>query len=176
VVGSRRAWGWHQLDPRWAQRLVADSGVGAGDLVLDVGAGLGALTLPLLEVGARVIAVETHPDRAAHLRSRFGSELVVVTADARDLRLPRRPFHVVANPPFGIAGSLLERLVHPGSRLVQARVILQLQVARRWSGPGAPAARRWRRTFHAELGRPIPRSAFRPPPRVDSRVLLVRRR
>ncbi len=176
MVGSRRAWGWHQLDPWWAERLVADSGVGAGDLVLDVGAGLGALTSPLLEVGARVVAVESHPGRAAHLRDRFGRELVVVTADARDLRLPRRPFHVVANPPFGITGALLERLVHPGSRLVQAHVLLQLQVARRWSGPQAPAARRWRRTFHAELGRPVPRSAFRPPPRVDSRVLVLHRR
>jgi 23S rRNA (adenine-N6)-dimethyltransferase len=176
VVGSRRTWGWHQLDPRWAERLVADAGVGAGDLVLDVGAGLGALTSPLLEVGARVIAVETHPDRAAHLRACFGRELVVVTADARDLRLPRRPFHVVANPPFAISGALLGRLVHPGSRLVQAHVVLQLQVARRWCGPGAPAARRWQRTFHAELGRPVPRSAFRPPPAVHSRVLVLRRR
>jgi len=176
VAGSRRAWGWHQLDPRWAERLVADAGVGPGDLVLDIGAGLGALTSPLLEVGARVIAVEAHPGRAAHLRACFGSELVVVTADARDLRLPRRPFHVVANPPFGIASALLDRLVHQGSRLVQAHVVVQMQVARRWSGPEAPAARRWRRTFHAELGRSVPRSAFRPAPAVNSRVLVLRRR
>ena len=176
MARSRRAWGWHQLDPRWAELVVADARVGTGDLVIDVGAGLGALTRPLIEAGARVIAVEAHPGRAARLRECFGREVVVVTADAGDLRLPRRPFHVVANPPFGISTALLERLVHPGSRLVEAHVVLQLQVARRWARPDGSAARRWRRTFQAELGRPLPRSAFHPRPAVDSRVLVLRRR
>ena len=63
--GSPPAWGWYRLDPAWADRLVADSGVSRGDLVLDIGAGDGALTEPLLERGARVIAVELHPGRAA---------------------------------------------------------------------------------------------------------------
>ncbi|HTN80888.1 MAG TPA: methyltransferase domain-containing protein, partial [Acidimicrobiales bacterium] len=87
-----RTWGWHQLDPRWAQQLVADAGIGRGDLVVDVGAGWGALTRPLIETGARVIAVELHPGRAAHLRRHFGDDIVVVEADASDLRLPRRAF------------------------------------------------------------------------------------
>ncbi|MGZ4706402.1 MAG: rRNA adenine N(6)-methyltransferase family protein [Acidimicrobiales bacterium] len=176
MARSRREWGWHQLDPRWAERIVADAGVDAGDLVIDVGAGLGALTGPLLASGARVIAVEAHPGRAARLRESFGPELVVVVADARDLRLPRRPFHVVANPAYGIGAALLRRLVHPGSRLVRAHVVLQQQVARRWAGPDAPGARRWQRCFAGELGRPVPRSAFQPAPAVNSRVLVLRRR
>ncbi len=175
-MASSRSWGWHRLDPWWAESLVADAAVGARDLVIDVGAGLGALTGPLLDTGARVIAIEAHPGRAAHLRQRFGRDLVVVVADARDLRLPRRPFHVVANPPYDISTALLQRLLHPASRLVVAHLVLQQQVARRWAGPDAPAERRWRQVFDVHLGRPVPRSAFRPVPRVNSRVLELRRR
>ena len=169
-------WGWHQLDADWARRLVAASGVGRGDLVLDIGAGLGALTLPLIASGAQVIAVEAHPTRAARLRARFGPRVVVVVADASDLRLPRRPFHVVANPPFAITSTLLRRLVHPGSRLRSAHLVLHEPAARRWASPRAPAAARWQRSFTVTLGPPVPRTAFQPPPSVSTRVLMLRRR
>jgi 23S rRNA (adenine-N6)-dimethyltransferase len=176
VDNSRLAWGWHQLDPRWAERIVAEAGVGRGALVLDVGAGLGALAEPLMAAGARVIAIECHPGRAAQLRRRFGRELTVVQADGADLRLPRRPFHVVANPPFAITSALLHRLLHSGSRLVSAHIVLQDQVVRRWAGPDAPKAHRWTRTFVVGAGRPLPRSAFHPPPSVSCRLLVIRRR
>jgi len=88
-----RRWGWHRLDSAWAARVVAAAGVERGDLVLDVGAGAGALTAALVEVGVEVIAVELHPVRARTLGDRFGRlGVLVVRADAADLRLPRRPF------------------------------------------------------------------------------------
>jgi 23S rRNA (adenine-N6)-dimethyltransferase len=176
VHASSGRWGWHQLHPDWACRLVADSGIGHGDLVLDIGAGLGALTAPLVDSGARVIAVEAHPGRAAALRARFGPRVVVVSVDAADLRLPRHPFHVVANPPFAITSALLRRLVHPGSRLHTAHLVLQESAARRWAGPEAPAATRWQQTFTPSLGPPVPRGAFRPRPTVGARVLLLMRK
>jgi 23S rRNA (adenine-N6)-dimethyltransferase len=141
-----------------------------------VGAGLGALTVPLLEAGARVVAVEVHPGRAAHLRAVFGRDVVVVEVDAGDLRLPRRPFHVVANPPYAVTSPLLRRLVSPGSRLERAHLVLQDAAARRWVGPGAPAAARWQHAFAASLGPVVPRRAFTPAPAVASRVLELRRR
>lgn len=170
-----RSWGWHQLDPYWAERLVAEAGVRAGMTVLDVGAGLGAVTEPLLRAGARVIAVEAHPGRARRLRERVAGEAVVVEADAADLWLPRRPFVVVASPPYAITTPLLRRLLQPGSRMVEAHLVLQEQAARRWCGPTAPAVARWGRWWTASLGPRVPRRAFTPPPRVDSRVLVVRR-
>lgn len=176
MAGSQRAWGWHQLDSRWAELLVSDAGIAPGELVLDVGAGHGALTAPLLAAGARVIAVETHPDRARHLRHRFGDAIIVVAADARDLRLPRRPYHLVANPPFAVTAALLRRVLQPGSRLLSAHVILQEQAARRWAGPVAPGLPRWGRPFQSSLGRRVPRAAFRPRPHVDARVLVIQRR
>ena len=172
----RSAWGWHRLDDSWAERLVRLSGVGSGDLVIDVGAGSGALVGPLLDAGARVIAVERHPERAAELRERFGAGIRVVRADAADLRLPRRPFHVVANPPFAITAPLLARLVHPGSRMVSAHLVLQRQVVDRWVSGRGRAVRGWPARFVADAGLVVPRRAFSPAPAVDCRVLVLRRR
>jgi 23S rRNA (adenine-N6)-dimethyltransferase len=178
-VASPRRWGWHQLHPGWAEHFVADARVPTRAIVVDVGAGTGALTRPLVARGVRVIAVEWHPERAAQLRRLFASgdrRVIVVQCDASDLRLPRRPYHVVANPPFHVGSALLRRVLQPGSRLVSAHLVLQEQVARRWSSSTAPGYRRWARTFELSMGLRIPRRAFDPPPRVDARVLVVRRR
>ncbi|MEP6665471.1 MAG: rRNA adenine N(6)-methyltransferase family protein [Nocardioidaceae bacterium] len=170
---SRRQWGWHCLGPEWAQRVVDASAVGAGDLVLDVGAGTGALTAPLVAAGARVVAVELNPERAASLKERFGDAVTVVRADLRDLRLPRRPFRVVASPPYSASADLL-RLLMSTDRLLSADLVLQRAVARRLMA--APPSRRHTRRYVFELGMPVPRRAFSPPPQVDSVVLRVRRR
>lgn len=142
-----------------------------------MGAGDGVLTFLLAGTGARVVAVELHPERCRLLREvHADGDVIVVQADARDLRLPRRPFHVVANPPFGATAGLLRRLVAPGSRLVEARLVVPRHVARRWTSGEAPGAARWAAQFEASTGRAIPRSAFRPPPPHDAVVLVVSRR
>lgn len=174
-AGSRR-WGWHQLDSRWAATLVADAQIAPGDLVIDVGAGTGAITQHLVDHGARVLAVELHLERASALRQRFDRQRVtIIVADARDLRLPRRPFRVVANPPFSATTALLRRLTAPGSRLVRADLIVPWHVARRWATGDAPGAHRWRREFVAVEGRSLPRWAFAPPPPSGVGVLTIRR-
>jgi 23S rRNA (adenine-N6)-dimethyltransferase len=174
-----------------------------GELVLDIGAGAGALTAPLVRAGARVLAVELHPGRAARLATRFADDPVtVLPIDARALRLPGRPFRVVASPPYRIGSALLRLLLARGSRLVAADVVLQRAVVRRWVAAdphdmaarhdaaedrraassrgaaggrrlgGAPVNGRWTAT----IGQRLPRSAFRIPPQVDSDVLVIRRR
>ncbi|MEV6270240.1 rRNA adenine N-6-methyltransferase family protein [Kribbella sp. NPDC004138] len=174
---ARGAWGWHPLDSRWAQRVVDAAGIVPGELVLDVGAGLGALTAPLVRAGARVVAVELHPGRADRLRRRFAdAPVTVVRADAGDLRLPSRPFRVVSSPPYNISTVLLKRLLSPGSRLVSADLVLQRQVANRWVRGDAPGANRWFRHYDPSIGLRLPRKAFTPPPHVDSAVLILRKR
>ena len=148
--------------------MVAAAGVRPGELVLDIGAGEGALTAHLVRAGARVVAVELHPRRAGALRERFPG-ITVVHADAASIRLPGRPFRVVANPPYGISASLLGTLLAPGSRLVAADLVLQRAVVRKYASDAA-------RRFSLTAGLTLPRRAFLPPPHVDSAVLVVRRR
>jgi len=177
IARSRRAWGWHPLTDEWAARVVADAAVRPGELVLDIGAGHGPLTAHLIERGARVIAVELHPSRALYLRQRFaGLPVTVVQADAVSLRLPRRPFRVVASPPYAITSLLLRLLLAPSSRLTAADLVLQRAVVRRYAGQSAGGRRRQARQWRVRAGRSLPRRAFRPPPAVDSAVLVVRHR
>jgi len=148
--------------------VVAAAGVRPGELVPGIGAGEGALTAHLVRAGARVVAVEPHPRRAGVLRERFPG-ITVVHADAASIRLPGRPFRVVANPPYRMSSSLLRRLLAPGSGLVAADLVLQRAVVRTYaSGAG--------RRFSLTAGLTLPRRAFLPPPHVDSAVLVVRRR
>jgi 23S rRNA (adenine-N6)-dimethyltransferase len=176
-AGGNVRWGWHRLAPTWAERVVSDAGVAPGDLVIDIGAGTGAVTAPLVAAGARVIAVELHPQRLAVLRDRFaGDDVTVVRADVADLRLPRRPFRVVANPPFAVTSQVLKRLLQPGTRLVRADLVVQHAAARRWAAGRAPGAGRWSRDYHLGVGRHVPRRAFAPRPPVDCATLVIHRR
>jgi 23S rRNA (adenine-N6)-dimethyltransferase len=149
------------LGRRAARRIVADSGIGAGDLVLDLGAGIGELTGPLVDAGAHVIAVELHPARAAVLRRRFGKSITVVEADLMRVPLPRQPFRVVANPPYGTAQALVRRLAR-APRLQRADLLLPHWVTARWTSQWARSA----------AGRRISRQAFTPCAPADAQVLV----
>jgi 23S rRNA (adenine-N6)-dimethyltransferase len=171
-----RSWGWHRLTTEWAARVVADAGVRRGELVIDVGAGDGALTEHLLGAGARVIAVELHAGRAEQLRRRFvDAPVSVVQVDLASFRWPARPFRVVANPPYAATTMLIGGLLARGSSLVAADLVLQ-RPAVRHIVDGSRGPRHWRRTYSLVQGATLPRRAFHPPPRVDSAVLVVRRR
>jgi len=174
VVEQPRRWGWHRLSEHWAARIVAAAGVRPGELVLDIGAGDGALTQHLVAAGARVTAIELHAGRAARLRSRFCDAPVrVVQADMAELRLPHRPFRVVANPPYGLSVAILRQLLVRESLLYAADLALQRPYVAQVIGGRVPGdARR----YVVRRGMAVPRAAFRPPPRVDSAVLVIRRR
>lgn len=166
------------LDARAASGLVAASGVSSRDLVLDLGAGTGALTAPLAATGARVVAVELDAGLAAGLRCRFADRprVTVVRADLRDLRLPRRPFRVVANLPFSVTAPALRLLLDPRAALVRADLVVQRGAALDRARPGTFTSVAWGPWFELALGPTIPAHRFRPAPRVDGAVLVVTRR
>jgi SAM-dependent methyltransferase len=115
------------------RRLVRASAAGPGRLVLDLGAGQGAITLPLAATGARVVAVERDPRLAAGLRRRLTDHplVTVVEADLREIPLPHREFLVVANIPFAATTALLRRLAgDPAARFGGAELIVAWDAAR----------------------------------------------
>ncbi|WP_030485360.1 rRNA adenine N-6-methyltransferase family protein [Nocardioides aequoreus] len=170
---SRRSWGWHPLTPEWACRVVDAAGVRPGERVLDLGAGTGALTAPLLAAGARVTAVELHAGRAERLRQRFGDDVRVLELDLRELRWPHQPFRVVASPPYSVTTGLVRALL-AADRLVAADLVVQRGAAGRLVD--RPPRARHTRHRRLDLGLRVPRGAFAPPPRVDSVVLRISRR
>jgi 23S rRNA (adenine-N6)-dimethyltransferase len=112
-VSVRRPWGWHRLDPYWAEQIVAAAAIRPGELVVDLGAGVGALTLPLLEAGARVIAVELHAGRARRLREKVSDHAAsVIECDLEDFLPPGRSFRVVASPPYALTATVLAFVAH----------------------------------------------------------------
>jgi 23S rRNA (adenine-N6)-dimethyltransferase len=144
---------------------VAGSPVTRRDVVCDLGAGLGALTRPLADTGARVIAVELHPARAAALRAEFGgTRVAVVERDVRDFTFPGRPYRVVANPPYAGVNALVRRLL-ADVHLLSADLVVAEGAARGLL----------RLSRRIRLGDRLPRHAFVHPPPSAARVLRIRR-
>jgi len=166
-------WGWHRLHPDWATELVRQARVRPGDLVVDLGAGDGVITDALVSAGARVLAVELHPVRADRLRRRFADldTVSVLELDLRQFRLPRRPFRVVANPPWSLAKPIIRMLTAPGSGLVLADLLLQRRLVGDVAARGTPGSGKHR--FGCEAVRTVPRSAFRPAPPHPAAVLRI---
>ncbi len=96
----RRRLGQNFLQPQAAERFVIEAGVAPGELVVDIGAGSGALCHALLSRGAEVVAIELDPVWAARLRALARHEgrgrMSVVQTDVLTCRWPKRPFRVVA--------------------------------------------------------------------------------
>ena len=173
------------------RRIAALAAPAPDDVVLEVGPGLGSLTLALLEAGAgRIVAVEidqalagdlprTLADRAPALADR----VTVISADAlrvgeRDL--PAAPSMLVANLPYNVAVPVVLHLLAAVPSLVRGLVMVQAEVAdRMYAAPGsrvygAPSVKlAWYAT--ARSAGTVPRTVFWPVPNVDSRLVAFTR-
>ena len=179
----RRRLGQNFLRPELAERLVADADLRPGELVVEIGAGLGAITFALARRELDVVAVELDPVWAERLRERVRREALrrvrVVEADFLAFRLPATPFRVVGALPFASTTDILRRLLDdPRVPLVRADLIVQWEVARKRAAepPDTLLSTVWAQWWRFRLGRRIAADAFRPVPRVDGGVLVVTRR
>jgi 23S rRNA (adenine-N6)-dimethyltransferase len=164
-----------------AEAIVADACVAPDELVLDIGAGSGRLTAPLARTGAQVWALELDAQLARGLRARFASagNVRVVEGDALRVPLPRRPFRVVANVPFGSTTAILRRLLdEPRVPLAQADVIVEWGLARKrvacW--PSTLLGITWGAWYDLAIVRRLPAGCFEPKPSVDAALLRAVRR
>ncbi|MDX6296750.1 MAG: rRNA (adenine1518-N6/adenine1519-N6)-dimethyltransferase [Nocardioidaceae bacterium] len=175
-------------DPNTVRRIVSTAGVLPGESVLEVGPGLGSLTLGLLAAGGVVTAVEIDDGLAAALGQTVAeyapaqaAALTVVRADAMRTRVDSAPTALVANLPYNVAVPVLLHLWEVQPSLRRALVMVQLEVAKRLAaGPGSrvygvPSVKlAWYAS--ARLAGVIGRSVFWPAPHVDSALVAMERR
>ena len=176
-------------DANTVRRIVVTSGVGARDTVLEIGPGLGSLTLGLVEIAAHVIAVEIDPVLAAALPATvadrapgYADRLTVLEADALSLTdLPGAPTAVVANLPYNVSVPVLLHLLASFDSWDRGLVMVQSEVADRLvAGPGSkvygvPSVKM---AWYAQTARvgTVPRTVFWPVPNVDSGLVSISRR
>lgn len=179
----RRSLSQNFLHPDWAERLVESADFQSGQLVLEVGAGSGAVTLALARRHVDVIALELDPVWARKLAGVVCgggvSQVRVVRADVLTFPLPSRPFRVVGNLPFGGTTAILRRLLaDPRIPLQRADLIVQWEVARKRSAMPLDTllGTTWAPWWEFELGERIPSTAFKPVPRAEACHLVIRRR
>ena len=178
------------IEPGTVRKIAALAAIGPDDVVLEVGPGLGSLTLALLEAGpARVVAVEIDPVLASALPETvadrapaLADKLTVLTADAlavgeRDLA---GPTVLVANLPYNVAVPVVLHLLAAVGSLRRGLVMVQAEVADRMCSPpgsrvyGAPSVKlAW--FAAARSAGTVPRSVFWPVPNVDSRLVAFTR-
>ena len=168
-------------DKRLAKRIVAESGVGKAELVVELGAGGGMLTRQLARASRQVVAVEYDPYWAMHLGERFSDDdnVRVVQGDALTVRLPKEPFVVVANIPFNLTTPILHRLLDdPTSPLQSAHLLVQKQVALKHarSIPTTLKTMNWSPWYAFSAGLELPADAFHPKPKVDACLMVAAKR
>ncbi len=177
------------VDANTVRRIVALAEVSADDVVLEIGPGLGSLTLGLLGVANRVVAVEIDPLLASALPVTIAERapdrvagLTVIEADALELdRLPLTPRVVVANLPYNVSVPVLLHLLDRFDSWSRGLVMVQSEVADRLVAPpgsrtyGIPSVKMAWYAAAVRVGTVAP-SVFWPVPGVDSGLVAIRRR
>ena len=177
------------IDPNTVRRIVTQAHVGLADIVVEIGPGLGSLTLALLPNVAKVLAVEIDPVLADALPATIAlhapnlkDNLAVINADAmRITQLPANPTHLVANLPYNVSVPVVLHFLETFPSLKEILVMVQAEVADRMAaGPGSkiygvPSVKM---AWYGEVTKAgsVGRNVFWPAPNVDSGLVrLVRK-
>jgi 16S rRNA (adenine1518-N6/adenine1519-N6)-dimethyltransferase len=195
----RKRFGQHFLAAAWAQKVVKTIDVQPEDVLLEIGPGAGAITIPLAATGAPILAVEIDRDLAGSLSGQVPPNVSLMTADflktdvlpfltalqpnrppsTDHAPVPPRRFRVVGNLPYNISSPILFRLIELSRAhgiFTDATLMVQREVADRL------VARPGKKDYgvlsvfaqiYADIDRKLdlPPSAFSPPPKVRSSVV-----
>lgn len=182
-----RRYGQHFLvDPNTVRRIVRLAGVAPGDTILEIGPGLGSLTVALAPAARRVVAVEIDDAIIGALSEVLGDadNVEVVRGDAMHIDLAgvlAGPARLVANLPYNVATPVFLRVLDEVPEVSDGLVMVQRELGERWTA--APGSRAYgavtvHAAFHAELriAGDVPASVFMPPPDVASVLVHFTRR
>ena len=183
---TRKRFGQHFLEPVWADKLVEAIKPSPDDVVLEIGAGPGILTLRLAPRVSRLIAVEIDRDLVRHLTPRLPANASIVSGDVLDVDLealltsaaPGARVRVVGNLPYNISSPILFRVLDLTKHrpVKDGTFMLQREVADRVAArPGSAdyGVLSFLVQWHADVSKvlALPPGAFRPPPAVHSSVI-----
>lgn len=187
-LAARREFGQNFVaDPNTVRRIAALAQVGSGDLVVEIGPGLGSLTLALIETGAEVVAIEVDSGMAAAAREVVGESARIIEGDALAvdwgdvIGSEQTEAHVVANLPYNVGTTIILDILEHVEQVKTITVLVQAEVAERLAaGPGnkiygIPSILA---ALYAdvEVVAQVPPTVFVPRPKVTSAVVrLVRR-
>ncbi|WP_394281983.1 16S rRNA (adenine(1518)-N(6)/adenine(1519)-N(6))-dimethyltransferase RsmA [Corynebacterium sp.] len=175
-------------DPNTVRRIVAAAGLAADDVVIEVGPGLGSLTLGLIDSVRRVLAVEIDPRLADRLPRTvaerapdFADRLDVINTDAltlSDEHLPEAPTALVANLPYNVSVPVLLHLLECFPTIRRVLVMVQLEVADRLAAEpgskiyGVPSVKA---SFFGDVSRVgvIGKNVFWPAPNIESGLVRI---
>lgn len=183
----RKRFGQHFLEPAWVQKVLRAIDPKPAETFLEIGPGRGALTRPLVDRAAEVVAFEIDRDLASELAASALPRLTVVEGDFLESRwLETHPFagpvRVAGNLPYNVASPILFKLADlyaGGMGLVDATLMLQREVADRLVAD--PGTREYgvlsiliRHSADVERLLVLPPGAFRPAPKVQSALVRIR--
>ena len=177
---SKKRFGQHFItDPGILKRIIEFSRVGPGDVIVEIGPGRGALTTRLAKAGRSVTAIEIDSDLIESLRQTVQENVEVIEEDALNIdyaTLLPQPFVLVANLPYNVATPLIERFIAARTSIRAVTTMVQKEVADRiLAAPGGreygPLSIGVQYYADVEGGFVLPPGAFRPPPKVHSRMI-----
>jgi 16S rRNA (adenine1518-N6/adenine1519-N6)-dimethyltransferase len=175
--------GQHWLKDEATLEVICEAAeLGSGDTVLEVGPGLGDLTHQLLKRAGKVISVEVDKELAVRLRQEIRNpKLEVITGDILKFNFSELPvgYKVVANIPYYLTSNLVRLLSESANAPRTAVLLVQREVAERIAAkPGrmsllSVSAQLY---FEPRLGPIVSAKLFEPPPKVDSQLIILKRR
>lgn len=164
------------------QQMIDLANMTPSDTVLEIGAGRGAITLPLAAKAVQVLAVENDPEYARKLASKLKdhTNIRIKQIDFLQMALPKEPFCVVANIPYSITTPILAKLLGEPKTVKLKRAVLLIEkgAAKRFTAAPIidPRTLTWRMWYEIRLVRTVSPNHFSPPPRVDSAVVTITRK
>lgn len=181
---TKKELGQHWLyDETILQSIVSEAHISEYDTVLEIGPGKGSLTQKLADTGGKVIALEFDQDLIAGLKKQFSNydNVSIIEGDIRTFDFEQLPagYKIVANIPYYLTSHLIRNISEAASKPAVAALLVQKEVAERiCAKPGQMSilscvAQYW---FDCELSVEVPAEYFSPPPKVDSQVVVMKRR
>jgi 16S rRNA (adenine1518-N6/adenine1519-N6)-dimethyltransferase len=165
-------------DPGALAEIANCAKIESGDLVVEIGPGLGTLTRVLAKRAGEVVAIEVDADLASNLAGKLPTNVEVRNEDFLQFDLASLPsgYKIVGNIPYFITGKIVRKIVEAKNRPSRVVLLVQKEVARRLAaGPGEMSALSVIVQHYVEvaLGPIVEAEKFTPPPKVDSQVVIL---